>query len=800
MTLAADPTASLQAATKNYVDTHGGGGSITWPATNDLVISNSTSSPTGLAPVNGDCVVGSGGLWVAGACGSGGGITALTGPVTASGSGSVATSIALGAGSITGILSGTLGGTGVNNGSNTISTSLPFAITGSGAQTFFFGNSGVPWTYNFPQVSGNLAYQVGSIVSGHAIIASGTAGGIADGGAPVTFANPTATAGPAAVNGSATTAMRSDGAPAIQKGSNAQFGIVEGDGSTINCVAGVCTSIGGSATSIVPGTTTIGGATAPCVIENTGTTVMGCTAETGTGSFVRATSPTLVTPALGTPASGVATNLTGTAASLTAGTATAANGLNSATTTVSVNGATAPTTGQALIATSGTTATWQTVSASASSITPGTTTVVGATAPCVISNSATTVMNCIAETGTGSVVLATSPTLTTPALGTPSALVGTNISGTASGLTAGVATAANGIKTATTTVSVSGATAPTSGQALVATSGTNATWQTVSGSGTLTGLTQGTPDILFNGTTTCTSGSCAVSTTVPLNTQSGASYAILTTDNTTLIEMTNASPTTMTIPVANSTGFLSGWGASVVATLATTTITPASGTICGLSSVSLQPGQFLSIGAGAATDYACALGLPPTVPSGTIASGKNLGIDSSNRLVVATVSGGSSAFSALTSGTNTAAAMVIGTGASIAASGSGAITATAAPVSGLTAAGTGVVTALGNNLSAAGGLTTTIASGTSAMGTGAISSAACATVVTTTATNTATTDVVAWGFNSDPTGVTGYTPVTTGALTIFAYPSANNVNFKVCNLTGSSITPGAITLNWRVAR
>ena len=49
VTLAADPTASLQAATKNYVDTHGGGGSITWPATNDLVISNSTSSPTGLA-------------------------------------------------------------------------------------------------------------------------------------------------------------------------------------------------------------------------------------------------------------------------------------------------------------------------------------------------------------------------------------------------------------------------------------------------------------------------------------------------------------------------------------------------------------------------------------------------------------------------------------------------------------------------------------------------------------------------------------------------------------------------------
>ncbi len=96
--------------------------------------------------------------------------------------------------------------------------------------------------------------------------------------------------------------------------------------------------------------------------------------------------------------------------------------------------------------------------------------------------------------------------------------------------------------------------------------------------------------------------------------------------------------------------------------------------------------------------------------------------------------------------------------------------------------------------------TVTIASGTSALGTGAIASAACATVVTTSATGTATTDVVQWGFNGDPTGVTGYAPVTTGALTIFAYPSANNVNYKVCNLTSASITPGAITLNWRVAR
>jgi hypothetical protein len=44
--------------------------------------------------------------------------------------------------------------------------------------------------------------------------------------------------------------------------------------------------------------------------------------ETGTGALVFANGPTLIAPALGTPASGVATNLTGTAAGLTAGNVT----------------------------------------------------------------------------------------------------------------------------------------------------------------------------------------------------------------------------------------------------------------------------------------------------------------------------------------------------------------------------------------------------------------------------------------------------------------------------------------------
>jgi hypothetical protein len=96
--------------------------------------------------------------------------------------------------------------------------------------------------------------------------------------------------------------------------------------------------------------------------------------------------------------------------------------------------------------------------------------------------------------------------------------------------------------------------------------------------------------------------------------------------------------------------------------------------------------------------------------------------------------------------------------------------------------------------------TVTIASGTAALGTGSISSGACATAVTSAGAGIATTDNILADFNGDSTGVTGYAPSASGMLTIIKYPTAGNVNFKVCNNTAGSITPGAITLNWRVVR
>jgi hypothetical protein len=93
-----------------------------------------------------------------------------------------------------------------------------------------------------------------------------------------------------------------------------------------------------------------------------------------------------------------------------------------------------------------------------------------------------------------------------------------------------------------------------------------------------------------------------------------------------------------------------------------------------------------------------------------------------------------------------------------------------------------------------------ISGGTVAMGTAAIPSGACAPAVTSSASGVADNDTIIYNTNTDPTRVTGYAPSTFGSLYIWAFPTANNVSFVVCNPSSSSITPGPLSLNWTVMR
>jgi hypothetical protein len=262
-------------------------------------------------------------------------------------------------------------------------------------------------------------------------------------------------------------------------------------------VDGVATISFGS-TGLTPATATSGAVTVAgtLAVANGGT---GVTTSTGTGNVVLSNSPTLVTPALGTPASATLTNATDLPIStgvsgLGSGVATFLATPSSANLAAAVTGETG--TGALVFANSptlvtpalGTPASATLTNATGLPISTGVSGLGSGVATFLATPSSANLAAAVTgETGSGALVFATSPTLVTPALGTPASGVLTNTTGLP--LTTGVtgtlpiANGGTGQTTANTSFNALVPSQASNSGKFLTTNGSNTSWATVGGGG-----------------------------------------------------------------------------------------------------------------------------------------------------------------------------------------------------------------------------------------------------------------------------------------------------------------------------